>query len=689
MNKQSLIIPKNKLSRETLHAIDIEVERIKQEFTNNRKNIVQLSFDSIAALTVAKKDTTELANKGMFSRLIGDLSGSNKKLQSSINTQQAIIQEAGRKMLIKLAENNDLSFELIGALQNKLNYSMVYFEDKATNICNELNKFFNSYRDKLVRQENRLASIERNLDILNWQNSIEYLSFNGIEYRNLDDASKLLCLAKDFYEKTQGHWSTKDLLLLKTAMATIDIDPNKKINYFSILKTIATTPELKARLLDNTYILSDDDSSYLITMSTIGKIDSLQNEESYVVDTIADYLNEKGFTIDYNETVDNLTKKYMAENVLVNIDTDMKAYDFLVDLLFNLQFIESNKDELLVDDSDTVIEDRELPEELEAACKLFLKCNLKEAYPIFKQYAEEGNTYAMYFLSQYSAFAPELVSEEESEFWARVGSNKGNLLCKSVDLFYTPDINTSIKVNEKNFLGNVLKNRIDNNTILDAFYAYESICCLEDDNLEQGLIDSGYWKLCIKLGEQFGAGDNKDLSKALKYYNKALENGCNYVLVSIADVYFELKDYSSAKVNYEKYYELNFPLAGYAAYRMGTILDEEEQDKENAIKWYERAFNLGVIEDYSRLALYIERDKPNKALQLYEHSFEYLTKYAKNTDSKHLEMIAFKIGFIYNRLKDTKMALEWLKKSQKYKSDGVNTNIAFGIEFLKTILGNK
>lgn len=50
--------------------------------------------------------------------------------------------------------------------------------------------------------EARLAKVERNVNVLTWQTTVEYKDFNGTEYVDLDSISKIVCLARDFYEVT-------------------------------------------------------------------------------------------------------------------------------------------------------------------------------------------------------------------------------------------------------------------------------------------------------------------------------------------------------------------------------------------------------------------------------------------------------------------------------------------------------
>lgn len=666
-----LAVINSHLSAETRQELDTVVDRIIERSKHNRNAINRMVFESTAVLTDSDRAQSELKNKGFFKRLIGGISGSNQRLQNEINNNHAAALYASQQMLNKLAEQNQLSFELIAAINNKLNNSLSQVAGEIENIYSGFRKFINASRSELVKLDSRLANVERNVEILNWQNSIEYLAFNGVEYRELDDAAKLLCLAKDFYEKTQGKWNTQDLLLLKSAMASIDMDSNKNINYFNVLKEIATTPELKAKLFDNESVKLVNDPSYLITMSTISKINSLQNEESYVVEAISDYMGQKGVDFDSDETISNLTKKYLAENALVNVDTDMKAYDFLVDLLFNLRSIEDGDYGQLVSSQSNGIksqsgQDEELPPELEEACKLFWNCKLKEALPIFRKYANEGNTNAMYFLTQYPRIDDTLVSKKEGGFWIRLGTIKNGVLCKSVSLFNTRSSYNQSK-NEKCYKQIVMEiqkvayelKKINTGTVLDEFCLYEYMRCKLDYDLDELMKNTRYWMEWRKLGAYFEDESNKDINKALECYKNAIKYGCNYALYDIASLYDnELEDYESAISYYKRYYELNLPLAGKAANRIGVIF-EDQDDEYNAIKWYEKAVEKGFAYAYSNLASFVEDDDPRRAIQLYKKSCELL----KDIDNETVGSNACSLGNLFINAEKWSEAFFWLKKS--------------------------
>lgn len=183
-----------------------QIDLIIGQHKNNRQTINRLVFDSMALLTDADTASDTLAEKGFFKRLVGSLTGSNRKLETIINQNRSKAQYLAQQTLQKLAEQNLLSFDLIASVNNKLNFHVEQLNSEIENIYNGLNKFITMYKGHLVQIESRLDTLERNVNLLTWTTSIEYQTFEGTPYNELDELTKMICIVRDFYEITKGVW---------------------------------------------------------------------------------------------------------------------------------------------------------------------------------------------------------------------------------------------------------------------------------------------------------------------------------------------------------------------------------------------------------------------------------------------------------------------------------------------------
>ena len=367
--------------------LEKQIDHVIAAHKNNRREINRLVFECTSALTAADDASHELASKGFFSRFIGAITGSNKRLQDKINGNMKAAQYASQVTMQKLAEQNLMTFDLLTAVNNKLNASIDAVNEKFKEQFVILGKFIRKTRGDMISLSLRMDKVEWNVKLLNWQASVEYLTLNGVEYSDLDDAGKIVCLARDFYDLTGGNWTTSDLLLLKVAMGQIGMAPKKEMNIFDTLKTIADTPVLQEKLLDHHGIRPISDPSYLISMGTLEKLNTLAEKERYVVDVMAANYKNHGVTMGADEIRGELAKDYMRQQANVNLNTHVGAYDFLLDLLYNLS--ESTAEGLLQckDDKDLI--------------HLFLTNHTQEAYEQIREAADAGNAIALYMMAAY------------------------------------------------------------------------------------------------------------------------------------------------------------------------------------------------------------------------------------------------------------------------------------------------
>lgn len=308
---------------------------------NNRQEINRLVFESVSAMTTGEDYERQLSNKRGLRRLFGAITGSNKRLQDKINSSRAAAQYATQCTLQKLAEENLMTFDLITAVNNKLNASMTAVEGELNQVYATLIQFFKQSRSDVLQLGQRIDRLEQNVNLLNWQNSIEYQMFNGVEYMDLDDTAKIICLVRDFYDITQGQWTTMDLLLLKSAMGTIGISPREKIDYYHFIQTVSNNAQLSSKLLGEKQLYGVPEN-YLVPLLSMKKLALLDNEEAFIVGTIEESLTDAGVPADRQSIEGKLLTKYMAQEAHVDLTTQVPHYDLILELLFNLQNAENS-----------------------------------------------------------------------------------------------------------------------------------------------------------------------------------------------------------------------------------------------------------------------------------------------------------------------------------------------------------
>jgi TPR repeat protein len=629
MSNELQVIDESALTVETRNALDQEIDQIIAQHKNNRTEINQLVFESIEAVTEADNAQAELSGKGFFSRLIGGFTGSNQHLQNQINSNLAVAQYAGQQTLQKLAEQNLMSFDLIAAVNNLLNASIQSTNQEFQNIYQGLRKFLRYNQNEMVRMEMRLEKVERNANLLTWENSIEYLDFQGKEYTKLNVSGKIVCLVRDFLNITKGNWSTSDLLLLKTAMATIGLEPRSNVNYWRTIQEINDTPALREKLLARASIKTITEPSYLLSLAVLKKLADLDDSDAQVVDNVFEFLANKGIQTERKILRDKLMLQYFNDCISVNLDREVACYDLVLDLLYNLQ---QGKEEHLL-----VLSAKGMELDLESAKTMYKKGQIEEAKALFEELAKEGYIPAMKQLGCLYQNANKFA--EANQWYEKAGKSGSDWgwVCLG-EAFLN---GTGVKIDYEK-----------------ALKYFQNAYNLNGD--AQGVA-------ACKIGlinQHFEKYDDSNI-----WFSRAGENGNEWGWYNLGNAYYNgvgiEQDYEKAKEFYQKAYDLNGEVKGNAALQISEIyLHQKEYEQANA--WLRKAgengnewgwYNLG---NAYHNGLGVEQDY-EKAKEFYQKAYD-LDDGAKGESAN-------RIGEIYSKLGQYSEANTWYQEAGKIGCD--------------------
>lgn len=501
--------------------LEKQIDHVIAAHKNNRREINRLVFECTSALTAADDASHELASKGFFSRFIGAITGSNKRLQDKINRNMRAAQYASQVTMQKLAEQNLMTVDLLTAVNNKLNAPIDAVNEKFKEQFVILEKFILKTRGDMISLSLRMDKVEWNVKLLNWQASVESLKLNGVEYSDLDDTGKIVCLARDFYDLTGGNWTTSDLLL-KAAMGQIGMAPKKEINIFDTLKTIADTPVLQEKLLNHHGIKPISDPSYLISMGTLEKLNTLADKDRYVVDVMAANYKSHGVAMGADEIRGDLAKDYMRQQANVNLNTNVGAYDFLLDLLYNLS--ESTAERVLQCKDD------------KGLMHLFLTDHTKKAYEQIREAADEGNAIALYMMAEYfwEGYGVQHINNQKAIAYFKKSYEAGYAVAGYDVAASLPDGSPEQDEIRNHAKDNILElaNEEDVFAQTNAAWGYREGYGTAVDHVEavkwvRKAAEQGFARAQYDLGwmYQYGRGVERSDEKAAGWYLKAAEQG--------------------------------------------------------------------------------------------------------------------------------------------------------------------
>lgn len=633
-----------------------QIDLIINQHKNNRQTINRLVFDSMALLTDADSASDTLARKGFFKRLIGSFTGSNRKLEAIINQNRSKAQYLAQQTLQKLAEQNLLSFDLISSVNNKLNFHVEQLNGEIENIYNGLNKFITMYKGHLVQIESRLDILERNVNLLTWTTSIEYQTFEGTPYNELDELTKMICLARDFYEITKGVWRTSDLLLLKTTISSLNLLPNDQINYMDTLISIHDNPNIRAKLLGSSEIgIKEDFSESLLAMDILRKLNLLESDEKYQIDLCKKYIPEE---VDDLSVRNDLLKTYFVDTKGINGNQNINRYDFLLDLLYNLK---SAEDQLLLVDNSSVDKytvyinqenQREVVRLFEDGKRALEEKDYDSAYKFFQQSVDLGNIDSIYELSKCYYWGRGVnVDYDKAVDFIRQGLDKGcdnclylmgvvlhegNGVDKDLDkakFYYRKAIDEcSDKIiigyaqgNLANILWDEIHSESDKSTVIDLYkesikngnevsmYNLGRFFDVGNKVERDYLVAYDYYRMAAEhnypdaqaeLGWMYemGNGVSRDYYKSAYWYNLAAENNHVVAIANLGTLYMNGNGVECNKEKgfslYMKAYSVNesdewLPTLLYLIAKSYEFGNGVARDCQEAIRWYERARDAG------------------------------------------------------------------------------------------------
>ncbi|MGF7060389.1 DUF5050 domain-containing protein [Brassicibacter mesophilus] len=334
----------NEITIQNKAEIDEFIQNVIEVHKGNSAAINQLVMDSVTALTISEARSSELANQGFFRKLWGGITGKNQKIRADIDRNLAKSQYASQQMIQKLAEQNLLAFDILTAVNNKLNTLMIEVDEEINKIYTTLVVFFKQIKSDLIQLENRVDKLERNTNLLHWNTTIEYQIYDGVDYCELPNMGKIACIASDFYHITRGKWSTQDIMLLKSTLTDIGLPIKSRISSKEFYEYLIDKPNFIDRLLKEISVdgLTSLEEYQVPLIKGIDKLSKLQGEEKYLLDTVSSQLKLSNVRYDERDIKLSMIQYYLKDRAFMNTDAEVTIFDFVVELLTNINMINNS-----------------------------------------------------------------------------------------------------------------------------------------------------------------------------------------------------------------------------------------------------------------------------------------------------------------------------------------------------------
>ncbi|WII35266.1 hypothetical protein [Paenibacillus thiaminolyticus] len=216
-----------------------------------------------------------------------------------------------------MAEQNLLTFDLVIAVNNKLNSLVLDIDQELNQVYKTLVAFFKQVRSEMLQIEAGLDKLERNVNLLHWNTTIEYQMHDGKEYLELDDVEKIICIVNDFFAISKGEWNTSDIMLLKATLSDVGLNVKGKLSYIDFFMYLFEKPNAIDRLFKdiNLEYLADIEPIQASIVKGIEKSVKISIEEKYIVDTISEQLEQASVSFDQSQLKLSIIKQYLKNNL--------------------------------------------------------------------------------------------------------------------------------------------------------------------------------------------------------------------------------------------------------------------------------------------------------------------------------------------------------------------------------------
>ncbi|TKZ35103.1 tetratricopeptide repeat protein [Brachyspira catarrhinii] len=341
--KFDLTMPYDKdLKEEEKQEIDSFIDSIYEQCKDNSKEITQLAMEASFALNAGKNRANELCRQGFFKNLWGNIRGKNRKIRGEIDRDFAVSQRAGIKMIQKLAEHNKLTFEMIKNINLKLNCLVNEIDEELNQIYLQMNEFMKQVMDNFIEMSDKMNKLESKVNIHDLVIFIKHHDINGVKFTDLNINEKFLYFISEFFLKNKHLYIESDLMNLRYVMKEIGIDSDDKVSLLSIYDTLMSNSSIANKFFK---AFDKEKLNYIedFTMPILGnikKIEKLENEEKYIIDSVIEMSSK-----DRKEVILNLLKNYSYNNLNMDLEKENSYFDLSISILSEMK----NIDNLIVD----------------------------------------------------------------------------------------------------------------------------------------------------------------------------------------------------------------------------------------------------------------------------------------------------------------------------------------------------
>ncbi len=316
--------------------IDNFIDSLYEQYKNNSNELTQLAMQASFAVNAGKNRANELCRQGFCQNLLCNITGKNRKIRGEIDRDFAASQRASMKMIKKLAEHNKLTFGMIKNINLKLNCLVNEIDEELNQVYLKMNEFMNHILKEIIEMSNRMDRVESKVNIHDLVIFIKHHDINGVKFTDLNNNEKFLYFISEFFSKNKYLYIESDLMNLRYVIKEIGIESDNKISLLSIYDTLMSNSSIADKFFKafNKEKLNDIENFIIPILGNLKKIEKLENEEKYIIDSIIE-MSAK----DRKEAILNLLKNYSYNNLNMDLEKENSYFDLSISILGEMKNI--------------------------------------------------------------------------------------------------------------------------------------------------------------------------------------------------------------------------------------------------------------------------------------------------------------------------------------------------------------
>ena len=187
------LVPANMLTDVSEVEVNEVIDQIVEKSKDNMEEICELTFECTSLLSSAESKANALSNQGVFKRLIGSVTGKNRKLQSAIteNNMNALYasQEVINRVMLECTHNRKLLLAVndrVSDLYLELKNNQNDIENGLLIVRQAIVSFYKKYQEEILEHDERISRIEEyekvrcpkcQNELLSWQRVCSYCGY--------------------------------------------------------------------------------------------------------------------------------------------------------------------------------------------------------------------------------------------------------------------------------------------------------------------------------------------------------------------------------------------------------------------------------------------------------------------------------------------------------------------------------